>query len=363
MAVRGVTDGSTGSVAVVAVDTAEVSEDEEAHRMSSSSRASSLRLRFRRRLFTSDSTSAFIRFKDAGGRVPVHIKSLPKTHTLSPHSDSHEYGRKMARNYEFLRNEHNIAGLDDRIVFDEDKHAYHVDGQKVPKSVTGFVKDVSGDDFNGPLIIEKNLASWRAKTNSKYFATIDGLNDEEAKAAILSEWNGAGRLGTALHKRMEGLLNGMPDVADNETDPEFAAARDYVAGMTGLTPLRTELSLFYERGNGTVPCAGQADALFVDEENELVIVDFKRTDKDLTAAAKPFKGKRCKAPLEGYYANENTKYSLQQSFYSVMIEQRMGIPVPPNKRFLLKIPPGGGVCELIRCAVFDEQAKALLEGA
>jgi len=269
----------------------------------------------------------------------------------------------MARNYEFLRTEHYIAGLDDRIVFDEDKHAYHVDGQKVPKSVTGFVKQVSDDHFDGNLIIEKNLASWRAKTTSKYFPIINGKNDEEAKAAILNEWNGAGRLGTALHRRMEGLLNGMPNVADNETDSEFATAKAYVAEhMKGLTPLRTELSLFYERGDGTVPCAGQADALLVNEENEMVLVDFKRTSKDLTAEAIPFKGKRCKAPLEGYYANEHNKYSLQQSMYAVMIEQRLQIPVPHNKRFLLKIPPGGEACELIPCACFDAQAKALLEG-
>jgi len=269
----------------------------------------------------------------------------------------------MARNYEFLRNENSIAGLDDRIVFDEAKHAYHVDGQRIPKSVTAFVKQVSGDNFNGPLIIDRNLASWRAKKTSKYFATVEGKTDEEAKTAILAEWNDTGRLGTALHMRMEGLLNGVPDAPDGETDAEFATAKDYVAKLTGLTPLRTELSLFYVRADCTIPCAGQADALFVDNENEMVLIDWKRTDKDLTADAVPFKGKKCNAPLAEYFANEHTKYSLQQSMYAVMIEQRLGIPVPPEKRFLLKVTPGEAACELVPCACFDAQASALLNGS
>ena len=268
----------------------------------------------------------------------------------------------MARNYDFLRTQNFIDGLDDRICFNEEAHTYHVDGTRIMKSVTSFVKDVSGDEFNGPLIIEKNLASWRAKPTSKYFLLLQDKSDEDAKTAILAEWNGAGRLGTALHLRMEGLLNGMDDVPDGETDPEFEAAKSFIANMEGgLRPLRTELSLFYQLANSTIPCAGQADALFLDDQDEMVLIDWKRTDKDLTSDAVPFKAKRCKWPLQGWFANEHTKYSLQQSFYAVMIEQRLGVPVPPNKRFLLKVPPGGGSCELIRCANLDEQAKAILD--
>mgnify|MGYP001186682857 CR=1 FL=1 len=270
----------------------------------------------------------------------------------------------MSRNFDRLRQENYIATLDDRIVFEEASHTYYVDGQKVPKSVTKFVKEVTRDDFDGTLIIERNLASWRAKPASKYFDLIDGLDDQSATAAILEEWNGAGRIGTSLHKRMEGLLNGEEDVSDNKTDTEFETLKAFLSeSLFGqeLEPLRTELSVFYEQDDGTVPVAGQIDALFVDKSNEMVLIDFKRTAHDLSSGAVPFKGKTCSWPLEGHYANDFTKYSLQQSFYAVMVEQRMGIPIPANKRFLLQVPPGGTQCNLIPCACFDEEVKQILD--
>ena len=271
--------------------------------------------------------------------------------------------QKMSRNYDRLKTDNYIATLDDRIVFEEASHTYHVDGQRVPKSVTAFVKDVTRDDFNGPLIIERNLSSWKAKRTSKYFSLINGMDDKSATAAILEEWNGAGRLGTSLHKRMEGLLNKEQDVSDNKTDVEFATLKTFLSeSLFGqeLQPLRTELSVFYEQEDGTVPVAGQIDALFIDQSNEMVLIDFKRTAHDLSSGAVPFKGKMCGWPLEGHYANDFTKYSLQQSFYAVMVEQRMGIPIPANKRFLLQVPPGGTECNLIPCACFDDEVKQIL---
>ena len=77
IAVRGVTDGSIGSVAVVAV---EASDNDEAPGVSSP--GSSSRLRFRSRLFTRRSTSAFIRFRKCWGvGVPRHKPPAHDTHT------------------------------------------------------------------------------------------------------------------------------------------------------------------------------------------------------------------------------------------------------------------------------------------
>ena len=76
------------------------------------------------------------------------------------------------------------------------------------------------------------------------------------------------RLGTALHHYIECELNGtpIPPPADLETEiaqwhcwRQSAVMREY-----GLMPYRTELTVA-ARANGTVVCAGQIDALFIDK--------------------------------------------------------------------------------------------------
>ena len=57
----------------------------------------------------------------------------------------------------------------------------------------------------------------------------------------------------------------------------------------------------------------ELDALFSDAEGNLVLVDLKRTDHDLSADVVPFKGKTCTYPLERFYANDFIKY--QKCFY------------------------------------------------
>lgn len=272
------------------------------------------------------------------------------------------------RNFAQLAEANALKGLDERIMYDDDAHRYTVDSAVVPRSVTAVLKTVLNEsEFDPGLIIRKNLAAWRRNPRSKYGVVVAGRSDAEAAEQIKKQWTDANRLGTALHRRLEGFLNGVAMEDDGETDVEWPSVVKAVESLqsVGAQPFRTELSVFWTRGSdGAVTCAGQVDALLrcgEGEGAEFVMVDLKRTDKRLAATVEPFEGKTCRAPLEKQWANEFNKYSLQLSCYCVMLKQCTGIDVPSQNRFLLRAHPSSPGAELIACACFDAEAEQILD--
>lgn len=268
------------------------------------------------------------------------------------------------RNYALLANENPIGDIDDHIQFDEKSHTYTVNGEVVPISATKVVSDVIAErPFDADVTIRKNMASWRSKPNSKYGAIIDGLSDADAMLKLKDLWSNANVLGTKLHKRLEASLNDETEPDDGATDFEWRSLEAELAKlqMLGWVPRRTEFSLWWEReGDGKVVCAGQLDALFTDANDDLVLVDLKRTDHDLSPAKIPFGYKLCKAPIAHLYANEFHKYSLQQSIYAVMFLQRTGLEIASGRRYLLQAHPSMPVAMWTQCIDLDKEARELL---
>ena len=271
------------------------------------------------------------------------------------------------RNFGQLAATNALHCVDDHIVYDDDDHRYTVDGLVVPISVTAVLKKVVGEiPFQPDLIIKKNLAAWRRNPRSKYASVVAGHDDQSAAMEIKKRWLDANRLGIALHRRLEGHLNGEAMPLDGETDEEWpglVAAIDELAEI-GAIPFRTELSVFWRRASDNlVVCAGQVDVVMRIGEGdtaEFVMIDLKRTDKSLSASTPSFDGKLCHPPLETKTANDHTKYSLQLSMYSVMMRQCTGIIVPPKNRFLLRAHPSSERAELIECACLDAEAEEIL---
>jgi hypothetical protein len=259
----------------------------------------------------------------------------------------------------------NPLDVDKKVTFVEDTHEYFTCGERVPISVTGVKSRVFEEaHFNPSLIVRKNLASWRSKPNSKYGKIAINHDDETSEQLIVQMWKNSTSLGTALHKRAEGHLNGemMPD--DGETDgtwPQLLKALDGFKDC-GAKPFRTELSLIWRCSvSNNVLCAGQLDVLFK-LEDDYIIGDFKCTDKDLSEDSVPFKGKRVSSgPLKGKLCNEFNKFSLQLSFYCVMLEQQCGIVVSDDNRFVIRAHPSLPEPEFVKMACFDAEARAILD--
>jgi len=268
------------------------------------------------------------------------------------------------RNYAFLANENPICDIDDHIQFDETSHTYKVDGEIVPMSTTKVVSGVIAErPFEPDVIIRKNLASWRSKPNSKYGAIIKGSSDADATLKLKELWASSNVLGTKLHKRLEASLNDEIEPDDGVTDVEWRVLEVELAKLQSLgwVPRRTELSLWWEREHdGKVVCAGQLDALFTDANDDLVIVDLKRTDHDLSPEKIPFGNKLCNSPIEHLYASDFHKYSLQQSIYAVMFTQRTGLEIAPGRRYLLQAHPSMPAVLWTQCLDLDKEARQLL---
>ena len=273
-------------------------------------------------------------------------------------------GCHNARNYSKLAIEFPISEIDPHVEFFEESHQYIVRGETVPRSATKVVSyAVAEEPFDSNLVISKNMASWRSKPKSKYGKIILDLSDEDATHKITSLWTSANELGTKLHKRLEAHLNDEDEPDDGVTDIEWQILNNGLAQLQrlGWVPRRTELSLWWERqSDGKVVCAGQIDALFSDVQGNLVLVDLKRTDHDLSADVIPFREKTCRPPLERFYANDFIKYSLQLSIYAVMLEQRTGIEIAPDRRWLLQAHPSKSDLVWTMCRCLDEEAVLIL---
>ena len=263
--------------------------------------------------------------------------------------------------------EANAYDFDARISFVEESHRYYID--KVPftgPSVTKIKDDAfGGNDFDPDAAIAKNWAGWKEKAeqgvDAKYPNMIRNRTDEEAFEYIKRSWKLANELGTLLHAQAELYLNDMPVVGDDRVKKEFEQFLMFMRTYALLKPIRTELSLFYTDAKDNVVAVGQLDALFQDPTSgEFCIVDFKRTDKELNANIKAYQGKTGVGLLADTQASDFYKYSLQQSLYSVMYEQRTGVAI--KRMFLLALHPSATEFKLALCADMRGVAKQLLDG-
>lgn len=269
-----------------------------------------------------------------------------------------------------LKAQHPFA-FDARVRFVEKNHAYIVDGAHAPRSVTALVKTVEppSEAFNPDAVIRKNLQSWKDNASSKYHQVVQNKSDEQASRAIKRLWTEANQLGTRMHKAIELRLN---DAADASVEASVRCETDQISEILRRakpkwTPYRTEVNLFgLDDDSGQVFIAGCADAIFRDEENDsLVMVDFKRTDKDLGRDAHAF-GRRFIGALEGTALNDHMKYSLQLHVYKALFEAltaREGNPLIIGQCFILQAHPELPAACLTEATDLSRPAGELLEWA
>jgi len=262
-----------------------------------------------------------------------------------------------------LAHDHPLEGVDDVVRMDAATHTYFVNGKALSRSATSVVAAAIGSEFDADLTISTYLASWRKNPRNKYNRVVAGLDDDAATKAIKHAWNEANRLGTKLHARLEAHMNDENTPDDDETDVEWRSLLPKLEELQGLgwVPRRAELTLWSDDANGEPSVGGQIDCLFEDAEGNLVLVDLKRTARDLGPATTAFGGKVVAAAcLEGVPATDHTKYSLQLSVYAAMFEQRTGVLIRPNRRFLLQAHPELPCAILTPCSCYDTAARALL---
>ena len=277
----------------------------------------------------------------------------------------------LSDKHDRLQQQHPLP-RDHRIVFHEAKHEYFCDGVKAPRSVTGHhmqimsfpphlgscvslvrfrsapkidrgdalqnsfdflaCKHIRGEtlflhvcrllhayaydfDPHAAVTAMKGGARWQEKRGSFLTATGTEMKDSE----IVEMWRSSGQVasarGTLLHWHAEMYLNGR--TVEHPHSPEFSMflAIFDVLRSWGLRVFRTEVSLFH---NGLC-LAGQADALFVDDDGAITILDWKRTK--MIRFDNSFR--TLKEPLSHLPDSNGWLYCLQLNVYKWMIETEL----------------------------------------
>jgi len=266
----------------------------------------------------------------------------------------------------------NAIAVDEHLTFDNPSHTYRFKGQKVRRSVTTLLKISFKEDgkFDADAVIKKNLANWRSNASSQYYELVADKSENDAIKAVKADWELRRDLGELLHKMCEVFLEARaagqaapppaPSVATEfQSFVNLFGDPEQIVAQAALEPFRTELPLIAIR-DGHAVVAGTADALFLDSNGDTWLIDFKRTDKDLSPSVFDF-GRGGINEMQGKKGNDYNKYSLQLSFYAVMLEESAGITVPPDHRLLVQLHPTLERPNIVKAACFDTQARSIID--
>ena len=200
---------------------------------------------------------------------------------------------------------------DNRLTFEEIGHHYFVDDVRHDKlhylSSTTFLSTFF-PKFDSELCIRCIMRSWKYANDPDYKYYRMEAPD------ILAYWKNLGdqacSLGSFFHISAEYHCN---DIFPGDSSPEFQQYLAFRADHPHLIPFRTEMLIFDE----TYRIVGSVDAIFLNlHTNKYLIIDWKRSKK-VTGKG----GDKGFWPLEHLRSNNLTKYSIQLTLYTYILEQ------------------------------------------
>ena len=233
---------------------------------------------------------------------------------------------------------------DEQISFDEDSHAYTVDGVLIPYSVTGLIHQYTRA-FEPSIAVQNMCAETRQSYSSK------GL---ETERDILRAWERNGRIqrdrGTLMHFHIEQSLNGC--VIESPWSPEFDQFITLYEEVTRghQYPFRTELSVYSKRLN----VAGQIDAIFKQSDGTFAVWDWKRC-RLLRYDCRS----QMKEPFD-HLADVNAwHYFMQLNLYRYILQTDYGLPV--SAMYLGVFHPSRSQPLCVRVPLMEDEMQLLLD--
>ena len=158
--------------------------------------------------------------------------------------------------------------------------------------------------------------------------------------------------GQLMHFHLEQHANGRE--IERPHSPEFEQLKRLLdAAREQFEILRTELSVFH-RGMGL---AGQIDLLCRDEDDQLVVVDYKRSREINFESPRPMQ-----PPLEHLPDCSWVKYCLQLNLYAMMLESP-AYRFVVSRMFLAVAHPLTPRARLLEVPRMPEEIRALVEHA
>ena len=251
---------------------------------------------------------------------------------------------------------------DGRLRFEAAEHAYWWDGERVPVSVTGGW-EAFFPVFNPVETVKNCYASWIENPASKYSALcqylslVEGVDEQGQKDAILALWeanraNAAG-LGTAMHTAIEIHLR-TGRLPNDDATPElrhYLRWREEVA--SAWQPLRSEWGIFDDRAR----VAGTIDSLWLDDENRLILVDWKRCKKG-ALTKKPYRGETGWGACAALPNTSLGHYTAQQNLYAAIVSRNYNLAI--DAIYLVQLHPALKTYNCVSVPLLPEMAAAML---
>jgi len=231
---------------------------------------------------------------------------------------------------------------DERIRFQEKGHKYWIDNNNENiVSATTYIHTFFSQ-FNEQKVIEN------IQKKSEY------LNDPEYKYYKLSAkqikalWEESRNLGTNLHKNIENHLN--EEELSSSASIEFQYFINFLKDHSTWKIYRTEWLIFAEM----LRLTGSIDAVFQNEENEIILVDWKRINvinyDGYGNGISPFEH----LPDSNYY-----HYSLQLNLYRNILEKCYGLHV--KEMYLVILHPDNQNYDKIEVKRMEKEATSLFD--
>ena len=236
---------------------------------------------------------------------------------------------------------------EDFLTFDEAEHIYTFRGERVPRSVTGLLH-MYAQEFDPRAA----LTTMTPEKREELAARGAGSTDDE----ILAYWRCNGEVqrarGQLLHYHAEQLLNdrGVEEPHSPELQQAHRLIKDFLPAR-GLRPFRSEVCLYHDG----LHLAGQADLLCLDEDDRVVVCDWKRSRE--IRLTNPFR--TLKEPLENLPDSNYWTYALQLNLYTYILEDQYGYEV--SCMFLFVVHPNVSSPRVISVPRLADEIRLLVE--
>jgi len=191
------------------------------------------------------------------------------------------------------------------LTFNESEHIYSIKGKPLKGSVSSLIKD-----FYEPFPEDAAVEMTIAKT---------GKSREE----ILQEWKENNEESKERGHRVHSFAERYPFdsslIGTAQCPQEQAVEKFWRDKPEGIIPVSVELKMYHFK----YLFPGTSDLLFYDTKNGYYIIADYKTNKDLF---KNYKEKKMLSPFEDMLDSPYSHYTLQLSFYKILLEQ-LGIHV------------------------------------
>tara|TARA_B100000787_G_scaffold94939_1_gene70108 strand:+ start:3681 stop:4604 length:924 start_codon:yes stop_codon:yes gene_type:complete len=237
---------------------------------------------------------------------------------------------------------------DKRLTFEEIGHHYFVDGVRHDELHYLSSTTLLGKFFPS---FDKEKCIFYIMRSRRYVSDPEYRYYRMSEEDILQQWADIGQdassRGSYFHISAEYHCN---DIPSNDNSPEFRQYLEFREAHPELVPFRTEMLIFDPKYR----VVGSVDAVFQNlNTNKFLIVDWKRSKK---VSGKG--GDKGFWPLEHLRSANLTKYSLQLSLYTYMLEQNYGLEMENSA--LVVCHPNQTEHQMIRTTYMRDEVELMM---